>query len=307
LKDESFSLVSKSGQAADLEAGLKAVQSIMEEKAAAYFVLKPATEDKWLMLFYVPDGAPVRDKMMYAASRAALKEGLGASSFTVDFFVSQKSECDLAHYLGSQRPDTLDKNVLTAEEVIKREAHEESLKAMSFGKVKMTAIADIPIQISAEAQQILLSFAAKSVTSALLNLDASETIQSIPLPKAIPEDIATKLSDSMPSYVLFYFNHEADSKQASTPVFVYYCPDKAVPRQKMFYSSCKSMVLKLLENSGIIAEKRLEISDPKELTTQFVMDELYPKATEKKAIAKPKTPGKGAARLHGAAKFDHNA
>jgi len=307
LKDENFVLVHKAAQAAALDSGLASAQAVLEEKSACYVLVKPENEDKWTMISFVPENAPVRDKMVYAASRAALKEGLGATSFSVDFFCSHKNECDMKHYLGAQRSDVIDHNILTAAELTKREAHAESMKAMSFGKVKMTAIADVPIQVSPEAQQYLQGFASKAHAAVLLTLDGQETLQGVPLAKGAPEEVAAKFTDSAPSYALFNFAHENESKQAAPGIFVYYCPDKAAPRQKMFYSSCKSMVLKVLEATGIQPEKRLEISDPKELTSQYVMDELYPKNAEKKGHAKPKKPGKGGARLHGASKFDHTA
>jgi len=54
----------------------------MAEKQPAYFLVRldsSKSASDWLFLCYVPDGAPIRQKMIYAATRASLTKDLGDS------------------------------------------------------------------------------------------------------------------------------------------------------------------------------------------------------------------------------------
>jgi twinfilin-like protein len=52
---------------------------------AAYFLFRaPKGVDKWWLVSWIPDDAPAKHKMLYAATKATLKRALGAESFTDD-------------------------------------------------------------------------------------------------------------------------------------------------------------------------------------------------------------------------------
>ena len=54
----------------------------MAEKQPAYFLVRldsSKSASDWLFLCYVPDVAPIRQKMIYAATRASLTKDLGDS------------------------------------------------------------------------------------------------------------------------------------------------------------------------------------------------------------------------------------
>jgi len=106
---------------------LKTVQGLLEDKAACYVVVRG--DDKWVLVVYVPESAmvrddarahalslicifvlratlrmlsafpnrlrssQVRDKMILASSRSALKEGLGMGHFGSEMFISHKVIC----------------------------------------------------------------------------------------------------------------------------------------------------------------------------------------------------------------------
>lgn len=70
-------------------------------------------------------------------------------------------------------------------------------------------------------------------------------------------------------------------------------------KERMMYSSCKGQFLEIIESLGIVVEKRLEIDDGKELTEEFLYDEIHPKRNiHRPAFAKPKgPPNRGAKRI----------
>ena len=48
----------------------------------------------------------------------------------------------------------------------------------------------------------------------------------------------------------FAHTHPTTGSAASATLFIYYCPIKAKPRAKMFYSAAKALVLKVLGELG---------------------------------------------------------
>ena len=100
-----------------------------------------------------------------------------------------------------------------------------------------------------------------------------------------------------PRYIVQNFAHEHDGARANAFIFVYYCPEDTKAKNKMVYSTCKSMVVKVCESSGIEIRRSIELSESKELTTGSMLEELYPQVSAKKTFKKPARPGRGNARL----------
>lgn len=57
------------------------VHDNLTEKQPAYFLVRLDERSEWLFLCFVPDVAPIRQKMIYAATRASLTKDLGDSHF----------------------------------------------------------------------------------------------------------------------------------------------------------------------------------------------------------------------------------
>lgn len=298
IENEDFRLVERSDDKGSLRANFEAVAAHLKPKQPIYALIKQAPHE-WVTIFYVPEDSQVKNKMLYASSRSGLKEGLGSQRFVNDFFISAKAECTLTDYERSMKQED-NNHLLTFEERMKKEAVQSS--ASSVDNVRLTAMGEIPIRIDESADAALKGFAQKSIGIIFFTLDSTTEVLSAAYTeaKARCEDIATKLDAQYakaPAYVLYNFGHDQDGKQASANIFVYYCPDLAVPRQKMFFSSAKSMVAKVVTSMGIEINKNLEMSEHKDFTSKALLDELYPKKADSKGFAKPKRQGKGVARL----------
>jgi len=63
----------------------------------------------------------------------------------------------------------------------------------------------------------------------------------------------------------------------------------------MLYSSCRNFVIHYTENEiKLNIDKKLETSDPDELTKTYILDELHPQTEETttKTFSRPKPPGR---------------
>jgi hypothetical protein len=275
--------------------------------------------------------------MVYAASSAALKDGLGLSNFdAATFSISKPAEASASDYTSVSRSMSQDE-LLTLDEKEKRDGEMQS--AMSMGSGRSLAIVGLPIKASDEALAALTD-AQKGQHSTVILLLNSET-EVLQVQKAGDfsfEQVQGMLPPTEPRYVLHNFAHEHEGKQTKAFVFAYYCPDDirvrthphnlrclafcsnhadlltkppslgplslcvcfCQPKLKMFYSTCKQVVVKVCEQLGITIARSLELSEPKELSGASVLEELYPQASAKKTFKKPARPGRGNARLLGA-------
>jgi len=301
IESESFKQTASGRNTGTKMGNLAVIAAVLEPRKPCYVATKTEVKDRWMLVFYIPDDSPVRDRMMYSASLASLKLGLGAAKFGQDFTIRDSKECSPTAYEESKKK-VADEDLLTMEE--KMGMRSESYVSMSSDTVKMSGMSDLPLKTSDEAGTAIGSVAEGKTAAVVLSLDPATEIMGVAASGDF--DIAalvTKFPPNQPRYAVFRFPHaNPETKEESAPhVFVYYCPDIAGPRLKMFYSSCKSMAVKTCEKFGLTPFKQLEVSVSTELTAAFVLDELYPKKAVTKAFAKPSKPGRGAARLHRAA------
>jgi twinfilin-like protein len=283
-----------------------AIQRTLNPTEPSFIIAHPtplsptsSTADKWLLIFFMPDTASVRDRMIYSSSSSALKDGLGSSSFTPHTFnIRDPSSCTQHEYDQQTNTQLNDVDLMTNDEIAAKEAETSSHLAMSSTRV--SAIVGLPIQIDPASIPKILSIQSNPGHSVLLRLDsATETLHADEEGEWTFEEAASHLPSGEPRYLLTSFLHTYNGQQVTSCVFYYYCPDLIKPKLKMVYSTSKGPVMGWIETEGVKVDKSLEISDKAEMTTAAVMDALHPSVEVKKGFKKPARPGRGNARLIG--------
>ena len=282
----------------------------------------------------MPDSASVRDRMVYSSSSSALRDGLGSSAFLPQTWnLREQDHCTAAEFDDTGKALT-DEDLMTNDELAAKEAETSSHLAMSSTRV--SAIVGLPIKVAEGSAERIAALKDAKGRSVLLKLDGeSETLSVEDEGEWTFEEAATRLPAGEPRYLLTHFHHQfqdepqtaygptprhphphscplpvrlstcahlllVSSLLACAAVFYYYCPDAIKPKLKMFYSTAKSIVLKLCDtNYSLPITRSLEISDRQEMTTAQVLDALHPAEAAKKAFKKPARPGRGNARLIG--------
>jgi len=282
------------------------MQQALKSQTPTYLVTRVgATGNKWLLIFYVPEDSIVREKMVYASSVSALKEGLGSNLFSQsDYSISSPKECTLDAFTLAMRTFSKEE-IMTTSENAKQEAKDLSSKEAS--EAKQQAMADIPLSVADDTMKELHKLKDGKVDLVVLAIDAKTELlhHKASVQKITLEDIAKNnhLPNNEPRYLVYRYAHSFEDKNQTPIVFFYYCPDLATPRNKMTYSSMKQNVSKIAEKCGIDITKTVEFTEFGDLTASSIQQELYPKSSEKKAFTKPRKPGKGAGGLVGGAKF----
>jgi twinfilin-like protein len=265
---------------------------------ALYILLRRAdslsSPDKSLVaVTYVPNSAPVRQKMLFASTRLTLVRELGGEHFPESIFCTEADELTGP---GWQRHEqhTASSNPLTAEEQSLQDIKDaEALESRGTrgqslaqgGKLAMRADGEI-----AGALRQLGEGAGDADNLVQLRMDgATETLQLVSSARVSLGELARALDPTEPRYA-FYRHDDA----AASIVFVSTCPSAAKIRERMLYAASRGNVVALAQNEGgLKVAKKIEATNPDEVTEEVILDEFKDEAKEvKTGFAKPKRPGR---------------
>ncbi|XP_041794195.1 twinfilin-1-like [Chelmon rostratus] len=257
---------------------------------------------EWIFLTWSPDHSTVRHKMLYAATRATLKKEFGGGHIKDEMFGTTKDEMNLSGY----------RNYLTSQAApLPLTAAEEELRQIKLSEVqtdisvdtKQQTLQGVAFPIHKDAVAALERYREKKINYVQLQVDAEQEL--IRLCSTEPtelKDLPMRIPKDTPRYHFFLYKHSHEGDYLESTVFIYSMPGyKCSIRERMLYSSCKNPLVDMVENKlQIEIEKKLEIDNGDELTSDFMYEEVHPKQhAHKQAFAKPKGPAgkKGGRRI----------
>uniref|UniRef100_A0A667WDX3 Twinfilin-1 n=1 Tax=Myripristis murdjan TaxID=586833 RepID=A0A667WDX3_9TELE len=273
------------------------VLPLLEDDLPCYILYRLDTSNnqgyEWIFLAWSPDHSAVRHKMLYAATRATLKKEFGGGHIKDEIFGTVKDDLSLSGY----------KKYLTSQAApLPLTAAEEELRQIKLSEVqtdisvdtKQQTLAGVAFPLHGDAVNALERFRDKKLNYVQLEIDFekevirlcnSEATEVKDLPMRIPKDAAR--------YHFFLYKHSHEGDYLESTVFIYSMPGyKCSIRERMLYSSCKNPLVDMVESKlQIEIEKKLEIDNGDELTSDFLYEEVHPKQhAHKQAFAKPKGP-----------------
>ncbi|XP_035282500.1 twinfilin-1-like [Anguilla anguilla] len=273
------------------------VLPVLEDDQPSYILYRLDSTNnqgyEWIFLAWSPDNSPVRQKMLYAATRATLKKEFGGGHVKDEIFGTTKDDVSLSgyrKYLTSQSAPL----PLTAAEQELRQIKLNEVQTDIGMETKQPTLQGVAFPMNRDTVQALEQFRAKKLNYVQLEIDfQNETIKlsdTAPteikdLPKRIPKDAAR--------YHFFLYKHSHEGDYLESAVFIYSMPGyKCSIRERMLYSSCRNPLIDTVENHmRIDIAKKIEIENGDELTGDFLYEEVHPKQhAHKQAFAKPKGP-----------------
>ncbi|KFQ85576.1 Twinfilin-1, partial [Phoenicopterus ruber ruber] len=246
----------------------------------------------------------VRQKMLYAATRATLKKEFGGGHIKDEVFGTVQDDVSLNGYK---------KYLISQSSPAPLTAAEEELRQIKINEVqtdvgvdtKHQTLQGVAFPIAKEAIQALEKLKDKKLNYVqlasikyfncfLIQIDMkNETIilantlhtELKDLPNRIPKDAAR--------YHFFLYKHAHEGDYLESIVFIYSMPGYTCSiRERMLYSSCKSPLLEIVERQlWMQIIRKIEIDNGDELTADFLYEEVHPKQhAHKQSFAKPKGP-----------------
>jgi twinfilin-like protein len=121
----------------------------------------------------------------------------------------------------------------------------------------------------------------------------TETIDLASSEAASASTLSRTISGTEPRYSFFKYIYEPEGTSSSQIIFIYTCPTTSKVKERMVYASSRSWVVRIAETeAGLAIEKKLEMSDPDEITESTIEEEFRPKVEVKKGFDRPKRPGR---------------
>jgi len=268
----------------------KLVKPMIEDKEACYILYRlDSTNDQgyeWILIFYIPDNAVVRDKMLYASTKATLKMQFGGGHFKDDYPCNMPEDASLEGYLKHVESQNAPPPLTFAEEELQQiNAQEASVQIGVDSRINTMQGVSFPISQAAiealkklqnkEINYVQLSIDIEAET---IELESSETVNLTDIPGRVPED--------HPRYHVYLFKHTHEGDYMESVVFIYTMPGYMCSvKERMLYSSCKATILEFFEDDlGMEFAKKIEVKDGKEITEEFLYDEVHTKKNRRQKV-----------------------
>ena len=240
IADETFVLAGTTPSAGDEATDFAQMKATLEADCACYvlFRRRVATEP-WALLSFVPDTAPIKEKMLLSSSKEALKKALGGV-FGLEVQFSALEDVALEGEKSDAEKAAEQLAMMTTFEREAAEVKRGEAGAAADGKVKSSNLA---FPLSADASAQLDAFAAGTVAMVALSIEG-ETIALRRAEADLPlASLAAALPTDEPSYCVFRWAHERDGAAVAPVLFVYMCPEDAPVRGKMLHASSKASMV----------------------------------------------------------------
>lgn len=284
------------------------VKPCLEDRMPCYILFRLDSKDdvgyQWLYITYSPDFAPVRQKMLYAATRSTLKTEFGGGQISDELFGTEPADVSLAGYKKHLVSQSAPAPLSNAEE--EKEAMRKLDATTNFENInvdtKQSTMTGVSFPIEQEALQALMQLKAGQITYVQLKLDIKEEKIMLAMKENVDSNgLARKIPKDQARYHFFIFKHTHEGDYLQSIVFIYSMPGYVCPiKERMLYSSCKGPLLDIVEQQlEMEIVKKMEIDDPSEVTAEFLQDEVHPKKDiVRQKFARPKPPpGRGPKRL----------
>lgn len=249
----------------------------------------------WLFIAWSPDFAPIKLKMLYAATKSTLKlEFGGAGQIKDELFGTAKEDVSLEGYRRHVRAQQAPAPLTNREEELEILRQNESQTRINVD-TKHKTLQGVMFPVEARATEKLDAFQRGQVDYLQLEIDIkAEQIVLVRSKDQLSVDgLQAEIPRDKGRFHLYRFNHIYSGEKFKSVVFVYSMPGFACSvKERMLYSSCKSELMNYLrEKARIDIVKQFEVSEAGELTQAYMVEELHPKKqSDGLKFEKPKGP-----------------
>ncbi|CAG9772791.1 unnamed protein product [Ceutorhynchus assimilis] len=282
----------------------KYVIPLIEENQPCYILYrldnKTSLGYEWLFISWSPDGAPIRQKMLYASTKATLKQEFGSAQIKEELHGTSLSDITLDGYKKHKKSVAAPAPLSMREEELQELKKTEVRTEISI-TTKQQTLGGVEFPLTKAATEAIESMASGVYDYIQLRIDIpEETIHVASAGNISLEKLPSKIPTDTARYHLFNFKHTHEGDYTESIVFIYSMPGyNCTVKERMLYSSCKNPLTNSITNLGLTIVKKIEIDSGSELTEQFLLEELYPtNSLHRPKFAKPKgPPGRGPKRM----------
>lgn len=229
------------------------------------YVLVQVEPSKWVTLTYVPETTKIKDKMVYAATKATLLNHLGYQHFGDDIHANNAEELSWSFYQGTLKPTYSLSHSEEIRDVVHREENEERrFRATQQASRGIGGYHSVAMPFDASATDKVRAIVSGANNFVELAINASKDGIVGVSAKNVNGSFSSEVNTQEPRYYLI--------KYQGKNVFVYSCPGKAPQQLRMVYSTAKGSVLNEAKQLGFPTSRAGEISEPSELNDALLRE-----------------------------------
>ncbi|CAI6520128.1 Twf1p [Saccharomyces cerevisiae x Saccharomyces kudriavzevii VIN7] len=238
------------------------IQLASQDKEPLYIFYKSQGAAKYFFVSFIPDGSPVRSRMLYASTKNTLARQVGSNSLSTEqpLITDAQDLADLKDFC-SDRPVAQNKP-LTQDEKMQIEINKQQALLRKNNSIKLVSQdsaspSTLTFRVSSE-KPVKDIFSNDGKNLIIFQIDPSdETIQIVQL-ETCPSVDALRIDLPGPSYAIF--------KHLDSNFFIYSCPSGSKVKDRMIYASNKNGFINYLKNDQKITFRKIvEIGDFVEL------------------------------------------
>ncbi|KAI0093581.1 actin depolymerizing protein [Irpex rosettiformis] len=313
IKNESLVTDKSIPPSGTFEEDLDKLADLVQDDIPAYILARqdnPHTD--WLAVFYVPDSAKVRDKMLYASTRTSLTKSLGSAPFKDTMFATSKDDLSRAAY-AKHRASLAAPKPMTAREKEMDEIRQAENRSATYegSRARVSHSQEVGLGWAEEVEEAIRTLGSgEGSRLVILHIDhATETLRLHSDAVVEADAVGASLPQSDPAFAFFAWAQPT----RRDIVFIYSCPSSSSIKHRMLYSSSFISTSRAADKLLIDAptkqlSRRLQTSDPKEIDERYLRADLASVLTgaggaegsasvggnaqgaEKPAFARPKGP-----------------
>jgi twinfilin len=237
---------------------------------AAYILLKTANAPNgYVAITYVPNAAPVRQKMLFASTRLTLVRELGLERFREQIFTTEREELTKAGWAKHEAHESLDAPLTEEEAGLKGVKDAEAAESMGTGGRRGHVSGKVDVKTGEGVTEALSLLREEGCRGTLVQLKFALPDEILTLDSSTdnisPSDVAATINPTEPRYS-FYSNPNASGSEPEI-VFIYTCPSSSKIKERMIYSTGKSWTRTVAErDAGLVVSKSSEATEPNELS-----------------------------------------
>lgn len=253
---------------------------------------------QWILIAWMPENCTIRQKMLYAATRATLKTEFGGGHILEELSASEKEDASLhgyrQHLASAAAPAPL-----SAAEIELQKMKIDEINTDVTMDTKRPTLQGVAFPIEDPALEAMRNLKEGKIQYVQLRLDIDRELVTLVCARQIevgslPEQVPT---DS-PSWNFFLYKHSHLGQTEESLVFIYSMPgSKCSIKERMLYSSCKgAFICDVEQQVGLQIARKVEVDNGSELTPDFLYSELHPaRHTPRPAFDKPPGPSRSRA------------
>ncbi|KFD48807.1 hypothetical protein M514_10291 [Trichuris suis] len=251
---------------------------------------------EWLLFSFVPDNAPVRERMLYASTKATLKQEFGPGCIRHDFHITKPDDMQFAT-MERLLQEKSSQNVVSSANMENLDDpevnhHQSSVAYAAYDKAVSRGVR---FPIDRDALDALGRLRDDCINYVQLSVDILNEAVKLEEAGQVPCDqVKMHIPTNRPRYHFYALRRDAaNASPIVLVIFFYTLPSEGSSiKERMLYSTCKGPFLETVEDVvGIRIQRKVEVDSKETIDEKFFLDLFAPSSAKDSAkFLKPKGP-----------------